>query len=165
MNAEKHHAETMDTITVGVISDTHGLLRPEVEAALSGCDHILHAGDVGDAKVLERLSRIAPITAVRGNMDYGSWANDLPATEMVDIGGIFFYLLHDLVRLDLEPSAAGIQVVVSGHTHRPELYRETGVYYLNPGSAGHRRYDYPISVALVRIENGTVDPKILRIDI
>ena len=165
MNAEKHHAETMDTITVGVISDTHGLLRPEVEAALSGCDHILHAGDVGDPKVLERLERIAPITAVRGNMDYGSWTKSLPATEMIAIGGIFFYLLHDLVRLDLEPSAAGIHVVVSGHTHRPALYRETDVYYLNPGSAGHRRYDYPISVALVRIENGTVDPKILRIDI
>ena len=165
MKADEQLEDAIAGITVGVISDTHGLLRPEVEASLSGCDHILHAGDVGDAKVLGRLTRIAPVTAVRGNTDYGSWARDLPATEMVDIGGIFFYMLHDLARLDLEPSAAGIHVVVSGHTHQPELYQERGVYYLNPGSAGHRRYDYPISVAIVRIEDGSVNPKILRIDI
>lgn len=154
----------MKAMTVGIISDTHALLRPAVEEILAGCEHILHAGDIGDAKTLDRLKRIAPVTAVRGNTDFGSWANDLPPTEMVDIRGIFFYILHDIVRLDLEPTAAGIDVVVSGHTHRPELVRKNGVLYLNPGSAGHRRYDYPISVALVRIENDRIDPEIVRVD-
>lgn len=163
MNTQHQKTPGRDVTLVGVISDTHGLLRPEVEKALSGCGYILHAGDVGEATVLDRLTRIAPVTAVRGNMDYGSWANALPATEMIDIGGVFFYILHDIVRLDLEPSAAGIHVVVSGHTHRPELDRKDGVLYLNPGSAGHRRYDYPISVARVRIENGSAVPEIVRI--
>lgn len=150
--------------TIGILSDTHGLLRPEVEQALSGCQHILHAGDVGDEQVLVRLGRIAPVMAVRGNMDHGLWSNSLPISEMAGIEGIFFYILHDLYQLDLDPSAAGIHVVVSGHTHRPEIFQKNGVTYLNPGSAGHRRYDYPVSMARVRIENGAATPRIIEID-
>lgn len=153
-----------DEKNIGIISDTHGLLRPEVAEALTGCDYILHAGDVGDGKILKALALIAPLVAVRGNMDYGAWSNALPAREMVEIAGIFFYLMHDLQHLDLEPSAAGIQVVVSGHTHQPKIYRKGDVIYLNPGSAGHRRHNYPISLALVSIKDGTVSPRIVEID-
>lgn len=160
-----HHSAARDGKTIGVISDTHGLMRPEVEAALAGCDHILHAGDVGGRKVLDRLQRIAPVTAVRGNTDYGSWANGLHNTEMIEIDGFFFYILHDLVRLDLEPAAAGIHVVVSGHTHLPERHLQDGVWYLNPGSAGHRRYDYPVSVARIRISGAALDPQIIQLDL
>ncbi len=154
----------MNPTTVGILSDTHGLLRLEVEQALSGCQHILHAGDVGDEQVLTRLGRIAPVIAVRGNMDHGSWSNSLPINEMVEIEGIFFYILHDLYQLDLDPSAAGIHVVVSGHTHQPEIFQKKGVTYLNPGSAGHRRCNCPISLARVRIENGATIPRIVEID-
>lgn len=150
---------------VGILSDTHGLIRPEVEKVLAGCDQILHAGDVGKASVLKRLARIAPVMAVRGNMDAGSWSHSLPVREMVEIDGIFFYMLHDLYHLDVEPSAAGIHVVVSGHTHQPKIFQKNGVTYLNPGSAGHRRFSYPVSVAMVRIENGIATPRIVEIDL
>ncbi len=150
---------------IGILSDTHGLLRPEVEKALSGCDQILHAGDVGDDDVLNRLKRIAPIVAVRGNMDYGTWSNLLPVTEMLKISGLFFYILHDLYQLDVDPPSAGIKVVVHGHTHRPDIFEKDGVIYLNPGSAGHRRHDYPVSVARIRIENGTVHSRIIILDV
>lgn len=151
--------------TIGILSDTHGLLRPEVVTALAGCDHILHAGDICDNDVLDRLKRIAPVVAVRGNMDYGSWSNALPVRDIVEIDGIFFYMLHDLNQLDLDPAAAGVHVVVSGHTHQPQLIKKDGVTYLNPGSAGHRRFDYPVSVAMVRIENGTIIPRILELEL
>ena len=150
--------------TIGILSDTHGLLRPQVIEALSGCDQILHAGDIGDAAVLERLARIASVAAVRGNMDYGTWSNGLPVKEMVAVEGVFFYVLHDLQRLDLDPPAAGIHVVVSGHTHRPEIIRKNGVTYLNPGSAGHRRSHLPVSIALVKIDKGLPEPRIVEID-
>ncbi len=150
--------------TVGILSDTHGLLRPEVEAELAGCDRILHAGDVGDVGVLDRLSRIAPVTAVRGNMDYGAWSHVLPVNDMVAIDGVYFYLLHDLYHLDLDPAAADIQLVVSGHTHRSHLYGKDGVTYLNPGSAGHRRGQRPVSVAIVSIDNDQAHPRIIEID-
>ena len=149
---------------IGILSDTHGLLRPQVIEALSGCDQILHAGDIGDAAVLERLARIAPVAAVRGNMDYGTWSNGLPVTEMVVVEGVFFYVLHDLQRLDLDPPAAGIHVVVSGHTHRSEIIRKNGVTYLNPGSAGHRRSHLPVSIAVVHVDNGLPEPQIIEID-
>ncbi len=149
--------------TIGILSDTHGLLRPEVEQALSGCQYILHAGDVGDEQVLARLGRIAPVIAVRGNMDHDLWAHSLPINEMVELEGIFFYILHDLYQLDLEPSAAGIDVVVSGHTHQPKIFKKNGVTYLNPGSAGHRRFNYPVSIARVRIENGATTSRIVEI--
>lgn len=151
--------------TIGILSDTHGLLRPEVVKALAGCDHILHAGDIGENDVLDGLKRIAPVVAVRGNMDYGSWSNALPVTDMVEIGDIFFYILHDLNQLDLEPAAAGIHVVISGHTHQPRLIKKDGVTYLNPGSAGHRRFDYPVSVAMVHIENRTAISRIIELDL
>ena len=150
--------------TVGIVSDTHGLMRPEVERLLKGCDRILHAGNVGDLDVLNRLRRIAPVVAVRGNMDYGSWSHALPAREMVEIDGIFFYLLHDRYQLDLDPAAAGVQVVVSGHTHQAAISQEDGVLYLNPGSAGHRRLDYPVSIARVTLEKGVVRPQIVEVD-
>lgn len=150
--------------TIGILSDTHGLLRPEVEEALAGCQHILHAGDVGDGQVLTRLKRIAPVMAVRGNMDHGSWSHTLPIREMVEIEGIFFYILHDLHQLDLDPYTAGIHVVVSGHTHQPEVFNKNGVTYLNPGSAGHRRFNYPVSIASVRIENGAAISRIIDIE-
>jgi len=152
------------SISIAIVSDTHGLLRPEVEETFAGCDRILHAGDIGDQRVLQQLARIAPVVAVRGNMDHGTWSNSLPVKEMVEIAGVFFYILHDLHHLDLEPSAAGIQMVISGHTHRPEIVRKDGVIYLNPGSAGHRRFNYPVSVALARIENGKVAPRIIEIE-
>ena len=150
---------------IGILSDTHGLLRPEVEDALAGCDHILHAGDIGNAQVLERLAQIAPVLAVRGNMDYGSWSNSLPVTEMVAIDGIFFYILHDLHHLDLDPAAAGIHMVVSGHTHQPEIFQQDGVTFLNPGSAGHRRFSYPVTFAMVQVKRGIANPRIIEIDI
>lgn len=154
-----------DSITIGVLSDTHGLLRSEVVAALSGTDRILHAGDIGDETVLRQLQAVAPVTAVRGNMDFGSWSNRLPPSAMIEIAGFCFYLIHDLYRLDLDPAAAGIHVVVYGHTHRPELVRRDGVVYLNPGSAGHRRSADPIGVATVRIENGHLAPKLRPIEL
>ena len=119
---------------------------------------------MGDGQVLTRLGRIAPVMAVRGNMDYGSWSNSLPIKEMVEIEGIFFYILHDLNQLDLDPSAAGIHMVVSGHTHQPKIFQKNGVTYLNPGSAGHRRFNYPVSIARVRIENGATSTRIIEID-
>ncbi|HEX4038624.1 MAG TPA: metallophosphoesterase family protein [Acidobacteriaceae bacterium] len=136
---------------IGVLSDTHGLLRPEALTALAGVVHILHAGDVGDATIPDRLRHIAPVTAIRGNIDSHGPCAQLPATEMVNVGGTNFYLLHDLHQLDLDPGAAGIDVVVSGHSHQPGIERRRGVLYLNPGSAGPRRFALPISVAVVTL--------------
>jgi putative phosphoesterase len=132
---------------IGIISDTHGLLRPEAVERLAGVDHILHAGDIGSADVIEGLGRIAPVTAIRGNVDRGDWAQAYPATEWVTLAGRSFYLLHDLKALDLDPVAAGIDVVVSGHSHQPKVETLDGVLYLNPGSAGPRRFSLPIALA------------------
>ncbi|WP_035348457.1 metallophosphoesterase family protein [Edaphobacter aggregans] len=136
---------------VGVISDTHGLLRPEALVALAEAEHILHAGDVGNIEILDELRKIAPVTAIRGNVDvYGACA-ELPATEMVELGGRFFYMVHSVHDLDLDPRAAGVDVVVSGHSHKPLVEHRKGVMYLNPGSAGPRRFSFPVSVALVTV--------------
>lgn len=134
---------------IGVISDTHGLLRPEAVAALAGVDYILHAGDVGDDAILDALSAIAPLTAIRGNVDHRGRCARLPETELVELAGLHFYLLHDLHALDLDPVAAGVDVVVSGHSHQPLVERRKGVVYLNPGSAGPRRFSLPISLGYV----------------
>jgi uncharacterized protein len=150
-----------DRILLGVISDTHGLLRPEVVPAFSGVDRILHAGDVGGREVLAGLSEIAPVVAVRGNTDFGRWADGLPETEVVAVGSATFYLLHDPAALDLSPGAAGFQAVVFGHTHRPKIREDGGVWYLNPGSAGPRRFDYPVTVALVEVEGTRLRPRIV----
>jgi len=145
---------------VGVISDTHGLIRPEALRLLSGCDLIVHAGDIGKPEVLEALRAVAPVTAVRGNNDKGEWADNLPETEVVELPGLFLYVLHDLHELDIDPAAAGFQVVISGHSHRPGISGRDGVTYLNPGSAGPRRFKLPISLAFLEIAAGQVNPRI-----
>jgi uncharacterized protein len=142
---------------VGVISDTHGLLRPEAIAFLRGCDYILHAGDIGDAAVLSELRAIAPVTAVRGNNDVGAWAEGIAETEVLKVGAVSIYVLHDLAQLDLDPLTAGYQVVVSGHSHKPLLERRGGVLYVNPGSAGPRRFKLPIAAAELQVNGRTVE--------
>jgi uncharacterized protein len=148
---------------VGIISDTHGQLRREAAGALRGVDRILHAGDVGDPAILDALARIAPTTAVRGNIDTESWAQALPETEIVEVGGVSIYILHDLGRLDLKPEAAGIGVVVYGHSHRPKIEEKSGVLYFNPGSAGPRRFRLPVSVGKLVIKGGKVRGEIIRL--
>jgi putative phosphoesterase len=143
-------------ILIGVISDTHGLLRPEAVAALSGSKHIIHAGDVGAPEILKELAKIAPLTAIRGNVDKDAWARSLPETEVVELGGVSIYLLHDLEQLDLKPEAAGFGVVISGHSHVPKQEVRGGVLYFNPGSAGPRRFKLPISVGKLIVEGGKV---------
>lgn len=149
---------------IGVISDTHGLLRPEALRALAGVEAILHAGDVGDAAILDALRTIAPVTAIRGNIDQTGPCAALPETEWVELGGAVFYLLHDLKALDLDPLAAAIAVVVSGHSHQPKIERRKGVLYLNPGSAGPRRFRLPVTVARVRLEAGRVEAQIVELE-
>ena len=148
-------------VTIGVISDTHGLLRPEAIAALSGVDHILHAGDVGDALILDKLRWIAPLTAVRGNIDTSGVCRALPASYVVELGGRYFYLVHSVHDLDLNPKVAGIAMVVSGHTHRAEREERQGVMYLNPGSAGPRRFDLPVTLAKVMVDDGVLSTSII----
>jgi len=140
---------------IGVISDTHGLLRPEALDALRGSERIIHAGDVGDAEILQRLAAIAPVTAIRGNIDRDAWASMLPETEVIEAGGISIYVLHDLKRLDLKPEAAGFNVVISGHTHVPKQETRNGVLYFNPGSAGPRRFKLPVSVGRLIVNDGS----------
>jgi putative phosphoesterase len=136
---------------IGIISDTHGLLRPEAERWLAGVAHIIHAGDIGQADVLVGLRRIAPVTAIRGNIDNGDWAEDYPDTQMVRLGERSFYVLHDLQELPIDPAVCGIDVVVSGHSHRPRIETIDGVLYLNPGSAGPRRFKLPITLATLEL--------------
>jgi putative phosphoesterase len=152
-------------ILIGVISDTHGLLRPEAVRALRGSDHIIHAGDIGDAEILGKLRAIAPVTAVRGNVDREAWARKLPETEAVEFGGVSVYLLHDLAQLDLKPQPAGFQVVISGHSHVAKCETCDGVLFFNPGSAGPRRFKLPVSVGKLTIENGHASTKIIELDI
>ena len=139
------------SITVGVISDTHGLLRPEAIEALTGSDVVVHAGDVGGMDILVQLRAIAPTFAVRGNVDTGTWAKSLPMTEVVEVGQLQLYVLHDLATLDLDPRAAGFAAVISGHSHRPGAEMRHGVLYLNPGSIGPRRFTLPIAMARLRV--------------
>jgi uncharacterized protein len=146
---------------IGVISDTHGLLRDEALAALQGVDHILHGGDVGDIEILDKLKAIAPVTAIRGNVDTHGACAALPATEMVELGGKNFYLVHSVHDLDISPAAAGIACVVSGHSHQPEIAERRGVLYLNPGSAGPRRFSLPVSLAMVTIEDGAMRAELM----
>ena len=148
---------------IGVISDTHGLLRPGALAALSGCDHILHAGDVGDEDILRQLKELAPITAIRGNIDRKGSCAVLPATEAVELGGHLFYLVHSLADLDLDPVAAGISAVISGHSHQSAITHKAGVLYLNPGSAGPRRFRLPVTVARLLIDGPALMAEILPI--
>jgi len=150
-------------MNVGIISDTHGLLRPEAVEALHTSDLIVHAGDVGDAAVLERLRAIAPTTAVRGNVDTGAWAKALPLSVVVDVGELRLYVLHELSALDLDPKAAGFAAVISGHSHRPGAEVRGGVLYLNPGSAGRRRFALPVTVARLQVTGSSLSHEILEL--
>ena len=149
----------------GIISDTHGLLRPEALRALRGSDRILHAGDVGAPEILEALAQIAPVTAIRGNVDTEPWARTLPATEVVNAGGVSIFMLHNLAQLDLKPAAAGFHVVIYGHTHHPKMEERNGVLYFNPGSAGPRRFNLPVSVGKLVIEEGKVRAKLVSLEV
>ena len=144
-------AETL----IGIISDTHGLVRPEALAALQGVDLILHAGDIGNQDVIDTLKQIAPVVAVRGNNDKGEWANDLPDWEVTEVGPVSIYMLHNLNEMDVRPSGI-FQVVVSGHSHRPSVEERKGVLYVNPGSAGPRRFTLPVTLAHLKIDGETV---------
>lgn len=151
---------TSASFRIGIISDTHDLVRPEAKRALAGVAHILHAGDICAANVLTELAAIAPVTAVRGNNDRGVWANGINATELVELGRISIYMLHDLAGLDIDPAAAGVQAVVSGHSHRPLVETRDGVLFVNPGSAGPRRFSLPISVGFIEIAGGKISARL-----
>lgn len=150
---------------IGVIADTHGLLRPEAIEALQGVSLILHAGDVGKPEILTQLGEVAPVKAVRGNVDRGEWAQQLPVTEVAEVGGVFLYMLHILDDLDLDPVAAGFKVVVFGHSHKPSQEVKKGVLYLNPGSAGPRRFKLPVSLALVKVRGEEVEVEGLELSV
>ena len=148
---------------IGIISDTHGLLRPEATKHLAGTDHIIHAGDIGAPKVIEGLRRIAPTTAIKGNIDIGEWAMDYPDTELVALGGRTLYVLHNLKEIKLDPAASGIDVIISGHSHRPKIETKHGVLYLNPGSAGPRRFNLPIALPILGLSDRAIVPRMLEI--
>jgi uncharacterized protein len=152
----KPHA-TEPSLLIGVISDTHGLLRPEAVSALDGVDHILHAGDVGDSAILTRLRELAPITAIRGNVDEHGPCSRLPATEVVEFLGHSIYVLHDRHALDLDPAAAGFAAIISGHSHKPLIEWRRDILYFNPGSAGPRRFSLPISIGFVRVSKAGLE--------
>ena len=150
---------------IGIISDTHGFLRPEAVDALRGSDLIIHAGDIGDPQILVELAKLAPVRAIRGNIDVQPWARELPETEVVEVGDLAIYVLHNLKDLDLNPGAAGFAAVISGHSHKPLVETRDAVIYLNPGSAGPRRFSLPISVGRLRIEKGIVSPELINLKI
>lgn len=159
----KSGAKVGDVFSIGVLSDTHGLLRPEAVEALRGSQHIIHAGDVGSLEILAELSAIAPLTAIRGNVDKGEWARHLPETQVLEIGGISIYVLHDLEQLDLKPKAAGFAVVVSGHSHVSKQETRDGVLYFNPGSAGPRRFKLPVTVGRLTVVAGRLCAEIVHL--
>ena len=146
---------------VGLISDTHGLLRPDARAFLIGCDYIVHGGDIGEPEILDELAAIAPLIAVRGNNDTQPWAAHLPVTELIRVGNVFVYVIHNLAELDLDPGAAGIRVIVSGHSHKPMLEERDGVLYVNPGSSGPRRFKLPISVGEIVVSGSAVSARLV----
>jgi putative phosphoesterase len=150
---------------IGVISDTHGLLRPAALKALQGAQYILHAGDVGDPAILDALRAIAPVTAIRGNIDEGGPNQHLPAAELVELGGHNIYMLHDVKKLDLNPDAAGISAVVFGHSHQPLIEWRRSVLFLNSGSAGPRRFKLPVTIAWMHIEAASLSARIVDLDI
>jgi putative phosphoesterase len=153
------------TVILGVISDTHGLLRPKAVEALRGSDRILHAGDVGAREILEALAQIAPVTAIRGNVDTELWARALPKTEVVEAVGVSIFILHDLGHLDLKLGAGGFRVVVYGHSHQPKIEEKNGVLYFNSGSAGPRRFHLPVSVGRLMIEAGKVRAELVELEV
>jgi putative phosphoesterase len=154
LRTENRQLET--AFRIGVISDTHGLLRPEALAALRGSDQIIHAGDIGSPEILQQLAAIAPVSAVRGNVDKGSWALNLHESEVLEVGGVSIYVLHDIAQLDLKPAASGFDVIVYGHSHVPKQEERNGVLYFNPGSAGPRRFKLPVSLGRLVVKNDEV---------
>ncbi|MDM0002455.1 metallophosphoesterase family protein [Variovorax sp. J22P240] len=150
---------------IGLISDTHGLLRPEALAFMRGCDHIVHGGDIGSQRILDDLAAIAPVTAVRGNNDNGPWAEMVPETALIEIGGLRLYAIHDLADLRIDPAAEGIRVVVSGHSHRPLVQMRGDVLCINPGSAGPKRFRLPIAVAELLLDGDAVTPRIVELPV
>jgi uncharacterized protein len=149
---------------IGLISDTHGLLRPQALDFLRGSDLIVHGGDIGDAAILAALAALAPVTAVRGNNDRGDWAAAIAETEMLQVGDLFLYAIHDLSELDIDPVAAGVRVVVSGHSHQPRIEERDGVLYVNPGSAGPRRFKLPVAVAKLTVDGAAVSARLVELD-
>jgi putative phosphoesterase len=150
---------------VGLISDTHGLLRPEALTFLRGSDYIVHAGDIGDPRVITELSALAPVTAVRGNNDRGVWAQEIPEAQALQVDNVFIYILHNVAELNLDPVAAGFQVVVSGHSHQPSVEERNGVLYVNPGSCGPRRFKLPITAAELDIEGHSVKARVVELEL
>jgi putative phosphoesterase len=155
----------MKTRYIGVISDTHGLLRPEAVEALRGAEAIIHAGDVGDPAILERLEKIAPVTAIRGNIDTAPWAKPLPQTNVLEFAGKTIYVIHNIQELDLDPQAAGFAAVIFGHSHQPSIERKNGVLFFNPGSAGPKRFSLPISAGKLILENGELHTEIITLEL
>jgi hypothetical protein len=149
---------------IGVISDTHGILRPEAAAALQGVERIIHAGDIGQRRVLEELEEIAPLAAVRGNVDQRERVGDHPRTRVVQVDQALLYVIHDLLELDLDPAAAGFQAVIYGHSHKPLIERRDGVLYLNPGAAGPRRFNLPVSLAILEVQGTTLEARLISLD-
>ena len=152
-----------NALRVGVVSDTHGLLRPEARAFAGSCDYIIHGGDIGAPAILDELSALAPLTAVKGNNDRQAWAAHLPETEMIRVGGVFIYIIHDIAQLDIEPHAAGAHVIVSGHSHKPLIELRGGILYVNPGSCGPRRFRLPLSVGEIRVDGTKVRARTLEL--
>lgn len=149
---------------IGVISDTHGTLNPTVGNTFQGVDHIIHAGDVGNPDVLKALQVLAPTNAVRGNMDAGAWSKSLPPSDVIELAGVMIYLVHDLHAMDIDPLTAGVKVVISGHTHQPEIRSQNGVLYFNPGSASYGRYGNPPSIGHLELSNGRIMPRIIQLN-
>lgn len=152
-------------VRIGLISDTHGLLRPQALDFLRGSDHILHAGDIVGANLLEQLAALAPLTAVRGNNDHGAWAQAVPETATLTLGGVTIHMLHDLNELAIDPVHAGVRVVVTGHSHKPACEERGGVLYVNPGAAGRRRFTLPVSVGEMLIDDGKVDVRLVTLEV
>lgn len=150
---------------IGVISDTHGLLRPEALDALSGSDLIIHAGDIGPRSILDQLAEIAPVTAVRGNVDRDGWCSELKLDEVVEVDARTLYVIHDLGTLQLDPAAAGFDMVIFGHSHRPDISEREGVTYLNPGSAGPKRFSLPVSVATLAVSKTGIEARLIQLQV
>jgi putative phosphoesterase len=158
------HDEPLHEQRIGVISDTHGLLRPSAREALAGCHLIIHAGDVGRLEVLEGLRAIAPVAAVCGNVDRGDWPEDLPRTRVVQAGDLFLYVVHNIADLDLDPAGGGFSAVIFGHSHKPSIAYRNGVLFLNPGAAGPRRFTLPVSLALLHVRGHALQPELVRLE-
>jgi len=155
---------TSSTFRIGLISDTHGLLRPEAIDALRGSDFIVHAGDIGDPDILKRLAEIAPVTVVRGNNDKAAWALAIPESDVLQVGNIFLYVIHDIAELDIDAAAAGFHIVVSGHSHKPKHEWRDGVLFINPGSAGPRRFTLPISLSYLMVSDEEIAPYFVKLN-